>query len=432
VSPLALADQINLGHSCSYFGENVPVSVFTFTSDSEAESVIENIMEVTGLPKNFVIKAAGVPNAAAVVIGSQRYVLYNQTFIRKITQQTNSDWTAYSIMAHEIGHHLSGHTLNEFGSRPSLELEADKYSGFILQKLGAKLSEAKLAIQLVAGEVRSNTHPAKHDRLAAITNGWIESCNQDPGCSSSSKSNNSSTSIKISAVSSVDRKKASSTLPNAQLSRAEQNLKSRIVKLQNYLNSKNCESGVVDGIIGSRTHSAMTWLANSGSSELKSNFYKYRAKHCATRYHSNKTHKEKLVILNAKSNAVDGMLWSLQRYAEDSCRLSNKPEPPQPGRRISEDESISSHLSKFWRPPIGLQGGESCTIQYMRDNARNRYHHKYIMCNPKVPSLIRSVETAVSESYPIPEKIMNYMLSSEGAWSVSLVYDANNKYNHSR
>ena len=68
-------EQISLANVCSYFGEDMPTSVYTFASDSQAEDVVNEILKKTGLPKNFIVKAAGVPNAAAVIRGSSRYIL---------------------------------------------------------------------------------------------------------------------------------------------------------------------------------------------------------------------------------------------------------------------------------------------------------------------------------------------------------------------
>ena len=37
-----------------------------------------------------------------------------------------------TLLAHEVGHHLNGHTIHRGGSTPELELEADEFAGFIL------------------------------------------------------------------------------------------------------------------------------------------------------------------------------------------------------------------------------------------------------------------------------------------------------------
>jgi hypothetical protein len=160
---------------CSYTGDNdIAEDIYTFSSDEEANLAVERILKYTGLKKNFLIKAANVNNAEASIRGNTRFILYNQEFMLRVKKVTNTDWSAISIMAHEIGHHLQGHTLLPGGSRPNIELEADKYSGFILQKMGATLEQAKAAMSSIASEQGSETHPGKQARLAAITNGWIE------------------------------------------------------------------------------------------------------------------------------------------------------------------------------------------------------------------------------------------------------------------
>jgi hypothetical protein len=168
--------KINLSNTCSYYGEKTPSSVYTFMSDNEAASALKLITEASGLELNFKILASNIPNAAAAIINNQRYILYNQTFIYNINQRVNY-WASISILAHEVGHHLNGHSLIPGGNRPNLELEADKFSGFILAKLGATLDEAQSAINAIVSEKSSVTHPGKSARLAAIANGWYQNNN---------------------------------------------------------------------------------------------------------------------------------------------------------------------------------------------------------------------------------------------------------------
>jgi hypothetical protein len=89
-----------------------------------------------------------------------------------IVSATGNKWTAVSIMAHEIGHHLNGHTLDSETSKPATELEADEFSGFVLQKMGASLPDAQAAMAAIASLKGSHTHPPKNQRLSAIAAGW--------------------------------------------------------------------------------------------------------------------------------------------------------------------------------------------------------------------------------------------------------------------
>src|SRR5688572_22598823 len=106
-----------------------------------ATKIIELILETVGLRASFEVRKANVPNAAAVVYKGKRYILYNPSFIAAMDKAAGTPWASIAVLAHEIGHHLSGHTLDGNGSLPSIELEADEFSGFVLRKMGASLEE---------------------------------------------------------------------------------------------------------------------------------------------------------------------------------------------------------------------------------------------------------------------------------------------------
>ena len=77
-----------------------------------------------------------------------------------------------ALIAHEVGHHLNGHTIQKGGSSPALELEADEFAGFVLYKLGATLDEAQEVMKYIAANEASSTHPARGDRMLAVKKGW--------------------------------------------------------------------------------------------------------------------------------------------------------------------------------------------------------------------------------------------------------------------
>ena len=153
----------------------------SFSSASQGKQIAERIIDAIGLRTNFDIRPAAIENAAAVVYGGKRYVLYNPTFINNLIKTTGTEWAAISVLAHEIGHHLNGHTVSARGSQPDLELEADEFSGFVLRKMGANLTEAQAAMQTLASNRASRTHPAKYDRLTAIEQGWSRAEEQVAG-----------------------------------------------------------------------------------------------------------------------------------------------------------------------------------------------------------------------------------------------------------
>ena len=147
----------------------------------QARRIIQTIVGVVGLKSNFEIQAAKIPNAAAVVFNGKRYILYNPQFIAILDKAAGKHWPSIAILAHEIGHHLNGHTLTKNGSLPQTELDADEFSGFVLRKMGASLKDAQLAIQIAGNTRATHTHPAKADRLIAIENGWQRATNQANG-----------------------------------------------------------------------------------------------------------------------------------------------------------------------------------------------------------------------------------------------------------
>jgi hypothetical protein len=152
--------------------------VYSFKSDLEADNALNRIMKLTGLPANFQIRASSVPNACAVIKcdddnNCDRYILYNQEFMEKIKDETRSNFSELAVLAHEIAHHLSGHTLSNLGNSYDMELEADKFAGFILYKLGADLNDVKKAFSSLPIQ-GSETHPPRNARIAAVTNGWYD------------------------------------------------------------------------------------------------------------------------------------------------------------------------------------------------------------------------------------------------------------------
>ena len=148
---------------------------------AQGRQIAERIIEVVGLRANFDIRPANIENAAAVVYGGKRYVLYNPTFINNLIKTTGTDWAAISVLAHEVGHHLNGHTVSGSSNQPTAELEADEFSGYVLRKMGAMLAQAQAAMQTLASTTASASHPAKYDRLTAIAQGWNHADDQLAG-----------------------------------------------------------------------------------------------------------------------------------------------------------------------------------------------------------------------------------------------------------
>lgn len=160
-------------------GWSVPIQ--NFASVAEGQQIIQNILNAVGRSANFEIRQANIENAAAVAYGGKRYVLYNPNFINALDRRTGNQWASISVLAHEVGHHLEGHTVSGQGSQPATELEADEFSGYALRKMGASLEDAQATMKLIASENTTATHPGKSSRLSAIEKGWESAGQQTTG-----------------------------------------------------------------------------------------------------------------------------------------------------------------------------------------------------------------------------------------------------------
>lgn len=158
----------------SEHGDSLIPPHYVVDSKKEAMDAVERIVKYTGLSQNFeVVENPNISTAIAYIKKKKRYVAYNPQFMLRVKDRTQTDWGAISVLAHEIGHHLSGHTLVRKRRDPREELEADKFSGFVLHQMGASLEEAKSVINLVELNSNPETHPPKTERLIAITMGWV-------------------------------------------------------------------------------------------------------------------------------------------------------------------------------------------------------------------------------------------------------------------
>ena len=170
-------------------GDSLINKSYTVDSKKEAEETVAKIVSYTGLTQNFeVVENPNIKNAQAYIKKGKRYIEYNPQFMLRVKDRTKSDWGAISVLAHEIGHHLSGHTLVKRNRKPQEEVEADRFSGFILHQMGAALEEAKLSIANVDMNSDPVKYPPKTERLIAITLGWLDANKLEDGYSSSDTS----------------------------------------------------------------------------------------------------------------------------------------------------------------------------------------------------------------------------------------------------
>lgn len=144
-------------------------------NERAAKEVVYRIVRHSGLQPDFtVLENRDIPTAIAYIKGKERMIAYNPAFMARVMDSTCTNWSAISILAHELGHHLLGHTLDPSNVRPGDELACDRYSGFILHAMGATKEEALAAMDVAGNPHGTEDHPPKHARLEAIQQGWNE------------------------------------------------------------------------------------------------------------------------------------------------------------------------------------------------------------------------------------------------------------------
>jgi len=160
-----------------------------FQSVYEAGTYVNRMLDSINWQENFNIREQnGINNAYATIIRNQRYIVYDNNFLENLDSYSGTKWASLSVMAHEMGHHYRNHVVDSKGSTPAKEIEADYFSGYVMAKMGAGLNEARAAMQNIASDRGSATHPAKESRLTAITQGWnyakgISNASKNPGSS---------------------------------------------------------------------------------------------------------------------------------------------------------------------------------------------------------------------------------------------------------
>lgn len=177
----------SLDYNNSYESINVCTAIQgnNFASERAADSALDDILNVIGASKRFVLQeCSNINNAVALTMNGVRYIMYDPEFMTSLSY--GDEWSNKFILAHEVGHHINGHTVDVLAANSSnkvslstrriQELESDEFAGFVLGRLGASLSDALSGVQSLSDKDDSySTHPRRSKRIAAIKKGFKES-----------------------------------------------------------------------------------------------------------------------------------------------------------------------------------------------------------------------------------------------------------------
>jgi hypothetical protein len=138
---------------------------------------VKEISDSFGVPmwRIFELHAAGDWNDDGAVAvynkaNNHRIIFYGSAFEEKFYAGVKN-WDAYVMLAHEIGHHLAGHTL-EHTARIEMELQADRFAGCVVAMLKGSLTDATGVFARLAPVKAAGTHPGRAERIAKVTEGW--------------------------------------------------------------------------------------------------------------------------------------------------------------------------------------------------------------------------------------------------------------------
>lgn len=160
---------------CAYDGGVIEGNIVGFPPSKEIEKVLSEVSSFGPRPKvSFRLLSSNVANAAALVTKGQALILVNQQFMDRVKEDSKTGFSIKAILAHEVAHHVYGHTLSSTpaSSRRNEELQADFFSGMVLQQMGATLDEALAAVTQIDFHTGSTTHPPKEVRKTAIVSGF--------------------------------------------------------------------------------------------------------------------------------------------------------------------------------------------------------------------------------------------------------------------
>ncbi len=86
-------------HLCSFAPDEVfDDEIYSFSSSQQAKDMVAQILSTVGLVPRFKVFAANVPNAAAVIDGEERLIVYSEDWIQNSI--SNNRWAAVALLGH--------------------------------------------------------------------------------------------------------------------------------------------------------------------------------------------------------------------------------------------------------------------------------------------------------------------------------------------
>src|SRR5437867_5899794 len=153
---------------CLYDSDHLNDDLYLFPPDKRTLNIFEDLLAKSGKSLKVVVKAANVPEVAAAENGNERLLLYNQFVLDRFQKESKKDWALTMVIAHQIGHHASVHSFNlEPKMRLEIELEADRFAGYLMFHLGATIADIQGLTEVFNRSSKDPIFPEPKARLAA-------------------------------------------------------------------------------------------------------------------------------------------------------------------------------------------------------------------------------------------------------------------------
>jgi hypothetical protein len=167
---------------CLFGSDRLKEPLYLFPSDRRALGIFQQWLELSGAQVDFSVRAANVPDVASAESGNQRLLLYNQFILDRFEKADRKDWRVALQIAHQIGHLASHHQfVLEARLRTETEIEADRFAGYLLYRLGAMPNDIKSASKIFLESQRNAVYPNPDTRASAVTEGWHDGKAEEGG-----------------------------------------------------------------------------------------------------------------------------------------------------------------------------------------------------------------------------------------------------------
>jgi hypothetical protein len=162
----------NFSHNFSYIQQTPQI----LQPDPEIENMVWSLLTNANVGFNFKILHMKVNDAMATTDNfGNRYIIYDAQTLRSLAAQTPYNTKAlFSILAHEIGHHVANHKggyTNDTNRNYKRELEADHYAGMLLYFSNIPL-EVATSLYNTINYTTSNNHPHPANRIQEVSSGF--------------------------------------------------------------------------------------------------------------------------------------------------------------------------------------------------------------------------------------------------------------------